>query len=514
MANLEFCDKNNMVAYLKKPTGSEGFQEIVDFLNGSHIRYALTINPTIYVSLIEKFWQTAAVKTVDNGEQEITATIDGKEFTVTEASVRRHLQLADVDSISVLPNTKNFKQLSLMGYVLTDDKLTFQKDEVVYEEWDDSVERAITTDASLDAAQDNGNILRTQSTAIPNVPLPQGIGAGGSPKCQEATRGSIAQNRSEKVESLETGLKQTKQTYSATCTKLIKKEDSSKQGRMIEDIDQDAGITLVTSTKVSSQEDQLGIISAAKVLADAAKKNVIYTRRRIAVSTGSGGVSTTSRLFSTAKESVSTAGMVQEVSIPSPVATKDKGKAIMQESEQPKKIKKRVQIQISRDEEVAQKLQEEVAADEDFIQQLQAGEKCSKEDLPMKLVELVNQRKKFFAQQRAEAKRNKPITPAQQKAYMSNYIKNQEGGYSINQLKSLSFEQVKEIFETTMRRVQSFVLIGSELEVQRLKRASQEVLEEPVKRQKNGEGSEPTEEPKPDELSQEEKSNHKRIYNK
>ncbi|GJZ19244.1 hypothetical protein Tco_0555834 [Tanacetum coccineum] len=46
----------------------------------------------------------------------------------------------------------------------------------------------------------------------------------------------------------------------------------------------------------------------------------------------------------------------------------------------------------------------------------------------MKLVELVNQRKKFFAQQRAKAKRNKPMTPAQQKEYMSNYIKNQEGG--------------------------------------------------------------------------------------
>ncbi|GJU82267.1 hypothetical protein Tco_1284632 [Tanacetum coccineum] len=48
---------------------------------------------------------------------------------------------------------------------------------------------------------------------------------------------------------------------------------------------------------------------------------------------------------------------------------------------------------------------------------------------------------------------------------MSNYIKNQEGGYSIKQLKSLSFEQVKDIFETTMRRVQSFVPMGSELEV-------------------------------------------------
>ncbi|GKE05324.1 hypothetical protein Tco_1397342, partial [Tanacetum coccineum] len=33
----------------------------------------------------------AAVKTVDNGEQEITAIVDGKESTITEASVRRHL---------------------------------------------------------------------------------------------------------------------------------------------------------------------------------------------------------------------------------------------------------------------------------------------------------------------------------------------------------------------------------------------------------------------------------------
>ncbi|GJS97345.1 hypothetical protein Tco_0804313 [Tanacetum coccineum] len=127
MANLELCDKHNMVAYLKKPTGSEGFQEIVDFLNDSYIRYALIKNPTIYVSLIEKFWQTATVRTFDNGEQEITATVDGKEFTITEVSIWRHLQLANVDGISVLPNTEIFDQLLLMGYVSTDDKLTFQK---------------------------------------------------------------------------------------------------------------------------------------------------------------------------------------------------------------------------------------------------------------------------------------------------------------------------------------------------------------------------------------------------
>ncbi|GJV10717.1 uncharacterized mitochondrial protein-like protein [Tanacetum coccineum] len=54
--------------------------------------YALTKNPTIYVSLIEKFWQTITVRTVDNRDQEIIVTVDGKEFTIIEASVRRHLQ--------------------------------------------------------------------------------------------------------------------------------------------------------------------------------------------------------------------------------------------------------------------------------------------------------------------------------------------------------------------------------------------------------------------------------------
>ncbi|GKE09479.1 hypothetical protein Tco_1413030, partial [Tanacetum coccineum] len=104
-----------MVAYLKKPEGSEGFNQIVDFLNTSHIRYALSENPTIYVSHIKQFWQTAIARTLDNGEVEITATIDGKLKTITEASVRRHLQLANADGISNLPTTEIFEQLALIS---------------------------------------------------------------------------------------------------------------------------------------------------------------------------------------------------------------------------------------------------------------------------------------------------------------------------------------------------------------------------------------------------------------
>ncbi|GJW57817.1 hypothetical protein Tco_0104548 [Tanacetum coccineum] len=115
MANLDFCDKHNMVAYLQKSEGSEGFHQIVDFLNTCHIKYALIENPTIYVSLIEQFWQTASASTLENGDMEITATIDGKVKVVSEASIRRHLKLEDSDGISTLPTTEIFEQLALMG---------------------------------------------------------------------------------------------------------------------------------------------------------------------------------------------------------------------------------------------------------------------------------------------------------------------------------------------------------------------------------------------------------------
>ncbi|GJZ29464.1 hypothetical protein Tco_0574111 [Tanacetum coccineum] len=84
-----------MVPLLEKIDGSEGFHQIVDFLNASHIRFALSENPTIYDSHIKQFWQTATVNTLDNEEREITATVDGHVKTVTIASVRKYLQLAD-----------------------------------------------------------------------------------------------------------------------------------------------------------------------------------------------------------------------------------------------------------------------------------------------------------------------------------------------------------------------------------------------------------------------------------
>ncbi|GJT68609.1 hypothetical protein Tco_1020089 [Tanacetum coccineum] len=62
------------------------------------------------------------------------------------------------------------------------------------------------------------------------------------------------------------------------------------------------------------------------------------------------------------------------------------------------------------------------------------------------MAEMVNQRKKHFAEERAKAKRNKPMTQSQLRIYMSNYLKNQ-GTWKLSQLKKLKFEEIKEEFD-------------------------------------------------------------------
>ncbi|GKB63176.1 hypothetical protein Tco_0919362 [Tanacetum coccineum] len=94
------------------------------------------------------------------------------------------------------------------------------------------------------------------------------------------------------------------------------------------------------------------------------------------------------------------------------------------------------------------------------------GENMSSDDFAKRMVDMINQKKKYYAEQKAKAKRDKPMTQAQQRDYMSTFIKNQSS-WKMAQLKKLTFEELKVEFEKLMRSIESFVPMGSEERVKR-----------------------------------------------
>ncbi|GJZ14654.1 putative ribonuclease H-like domain-containing protein [Tanacetum coccineum] len=89
--NSSMVYKHNMVTFLKKPNESVGFTEVVDFLKGTSLR------------------------TLANGTQQLVASIDSKEYNITEASVRSKLQLADATGIHNLSDAEIYAGLATLG---------------------------------------------------------------------------------------------------------------------------------------------------------------------------------------------------------------------------------------------------------------------------------------------------------------------------------------------------------------------------------------------------------------
>ncbi|GJY19590.1 hypothetical protein Tco_0391081 [Tanacetum coccineum] len=171
---------------------------------------------------------------------------------------------------------------------------------------------------------------------------------------------------------------------------------------------------------------------------------------------------------------------------------KDKGKAKMVEPEKPLKKKD----QIAMDEEVARNLEAQLQAeleeeerisrlkeekanialleswdntqammDADFqlAQQMQTEEQeqLSIEEKSKLFVELLEKRKKHFAA--LELKKNdQPTTKHKNRNTMSTYLKNM-AGYKHNQLKSKSYDEIQEMFDKEMKRVNTFVDMNTEL---------------------------------------------------
>nr|GEY20046.1 hypothetical protein [Tanacetum cinerariifolium] len=223
---------------------------------------------------------------------------------------------------------------------------------------------------------------------------------------------------------------------------LDDQEDASKQGRMIDNIDQNKEITLVDETQGRMYEEEMfrvNDLDGDDVIVEATASEEVEQSTKVA------------------KKEVSTADPVTTTEPSQLPQAKDKGKGIMVESEKP--LKKRDQIAF--DEKVAKKLkahmkakmeeEERIArekdeanivvieqwdgvsaktdADMELAQKFQTKEQEQLTDAEKArlFMELLEKKTKFFARKKEIEKRNKPTTKAQQRNLICTYLKNMDG---------------------------------------------------------------------------------------
>ncbi|GJS49884.1 hypothetical protein Tco_0600005 [Tanacetum coccineum] len=185
-----------MVAYLEKSTKHADFDEIVDFLNASPIRYALTIEnltPTFNDEYATPSHTKKDFANMRRKGKDFSRTVmplfatmliqpqanvgDGlgqptkPQHTPTTASPSHVEQIPNVASSSQPQNTHRPRKTKRPTEISqSSGPTTLVADETVHEKRGDSMERDATTAASLDAEQDSGSGPRHQGTILGDRP--------------------------------------------------------------------------------------------------------------------------------------------------------------------------------------------------------------------------------------------------------------------------------------------------------------------------------------------------------
>ncbi|GJV01569.1 putative ribonuclease H-like domain-containing protein [Tanacetum coccineum] len=292
----------------------------------------------------------------------------------------------------------------------------------------------------------------------------------GSLKLNELT--NLVTKLSEMIEVLEDDMRKIKKTYSSAFTKLILRvnklearvkigkarkrakvvlseddkdveDDSSKHGRKLSD----AEVQEKASTKI---EPFIQEVTPIEVIQDQGSSEKGSTEVSTAGATK--GTASEVPVVSTAEENISTAGRIVTYRRRNEEqrTRKDKGKAIMTESEPKKKSKKELEQEklsfaeaIRLQEQMDEEQRAQIARDKEITRQWDEEER-------QRAMSEVKSTKKIDWNDpsviRYHALKMKPKTIAQARRNMIKYLKNQ-GNYKISDFKGMSYNEIRPIFE-------------------------------------------------------------------
>ncbi|GJV02995.1 hypothetical protein Tco_1336564 [Tanacetum coccineum] len=414
MSSPKFAETHNVAAFLEKPKESDRFAEIIDFLKASSIYYALTVNPIIYTSCIEQFWATAMVQTV-NGVRQLQALVDKKRVIVTESSIRKDLHLDDAEGTDCLLTATIFEELARMGAKST-----------TWNEFSSSTASLIICLATNQKFNLSKYIFDSMVKHLdggvkllmyPHI-MVQASEEVGEDSCHptDSTQVPILDQPStsskpkKKQPSKKTLRQEAESESSEDQESLVAPEDASKQGGSIEDIDTNVEVTLVDETQ-ERQDDELmfdsRVLDADEMLVEVKVDEEDEQCLLLQLLTNNNNYN----------------------------KTQAKGVVVHEPSE------------FRVPQETQSKEREEL----------------TDEEKGKLFMELMEKRRKHFAALRAQEKRNRPPSKAQKRTQMSTYLKHM-GRYTYKQLKGKSFDEIQKLFDKEIKRVNTFVAMGYEVQ--------------------------------------------------
>nr|GEX25005.1 putative ribonuclease H-like domain-containing protein [Tanacetum cinerariifolium] len=206
---------------------------------------------------------------------------------------------------------------------------------------------------------------------------------------------------------------------------------------------------------------------------------------------------TTTKTTSSQQPQVQDKGKRKTKLIEEPEFPKKRKHQIRADKELPKKLQAEIDKEdmLARERERAQKEQEatdaltntwddiqaKIDANAQLAQRLHEEEHLQFTDAEKAklFTEFMKKRRNFFAAKRDEEKRNKPPTKAQQRSLMCTYLKNMDG-WKPKSLKNKSFDEIQELFNKSMKRINNFVDFRTELVEEISKKDEAETSQESI----------------------------------
>nr|GEX55148.1 uncharacterized mitochondrial protein AtMg00810-like [Tanacetum cinerariifolium] len=451
---LELMELMFFLLQKSKSDAAKGFEQIIDFLSGSYIHYALTVNPHIYISCIKQFWNTTSVKRSGDVTR-LQALVDKKKIVFSEVVIREILQWkflihTILQSLSAKRTSWNEFSTAMASAVIC-----LSKEEGLVAEQvqvDDAVATAVEENVAEDVTHD----------VIPSPPshaIPSPSQEPSSPPQQPQ---SSPQAPPQGVE-FPTQLQQVLNVCSALTKRVENLENDNAaqklviiklkaKGRMIDDMD--IGIELVKDADSAETEGRhaaqqaekqaeiynLDLDHSSKVLSmqedDSEVQEVVevVTTARLITEVVIPAASQLLMPTQEGEKGVIIRDPEEELPLKTPAETpkvKDKGKGILVET--PKPMKKKDQIEL--DAEYAKKLHEEINKDhEEFSKDIDW-------DAAMDHVNQKSKNPQYI--KRCQGMKKRPQTESEARKNMMIYLKNTVG-YKIDFFKGMIEEMEEE----------------------------------------------------------------------